>query len=494
MPKKLQIDMPEIFLSSEYPAKRIYNLSKQGEIRKIAPMLYTTNTADSIDGIIRRNLWRTVELLYPGAVISERTAVEMKIAKDGSLFVISDKKRPTAIGGVIIRPKKGAPPQSSDMPFMGNLFMASPARLVLENASPSRAAGGVSRGLTRAELEEYLDNIIKEKGEAAVNKIRDDARKLAPELGLQKEFEIVNKLISSLLQTHEGKMKSKAGLARSRGFPFDSRRALLFAKLYSELERTAPVIRRGGESSKTLAFFEAYFSNFIEGTRFAVAEAEEIVFKNIVPENRPEDAHDIKGTFDIVSNDDEMSKTPKTFDDFINIMQSRHKILMGGRPDKKPGIIKERANQAGSTLFVAPELVIGTFKQGFEIYKRLTTPFSRAVFMMFLVAEVHPFNDGNGRIGRIMMNAELVSAGEQRIIIPTVYRNNYISALKGISQNAITEPIVRTLDFAQKYTGAIDWKNFDGALEMLTRTHALVDPSEAEEEGIRLILPSRIIG
>jgi Fic family protein len=49
--------------------------------------------------------------------------------------------------------------------------------------------------------------------------------------------------------------------------------------------------------------------------------------------------------------------------------------------------------------------------------------------MMFLVAEVHPFADGNGRVARIMMNAELVAARESRIIVPTVFRNNYLMAL-----------------------------------------------------------------
>ena len=35
--------------------------------------------------------------------------------------------------------------------------------------------------------------------------------------------------------------------------------------------------------------------------------------------------------------------------------------------------------------------------------------------MMFLIAEVHPFADGNRRTARIMMNAELAAAGEERI-------------------------------------------------------------------------------
>ncbi len=47
---------------------------------------------------------------------------------------------------------------------------------------------------------------------------------------------------------------------------------------------------------------------------------------------------------------------------------------------------------------------------------------TRAVFMMFLIAEIHPFADGNGRTARIMMNAELVAAGEERIVIPPASR------------------------------------------------------------------------
>lgn len=56
-------------------------------------------------------------------------------------------------------------------------------------------------------------------------------------------------------------------------------------------------------------------------------------------------------------------------------------------------------------------------------------PIARAIYMMFLVTEVHPFDDGNGRIARIMMNAELVNGGSSKIIIPTVYREDYMLAL-----------------------------------------------------------------
>jgi fido (protein-threonine AMPylation protein) len=153
-------------------------------------------------------------------------------------------------------------------------------------------------------------------------------------------------------------------------------------------------------------------------------------------------------------------------------------------------MFKTSANRAGATLFVAPELVAGTLAKGFEFYRSLTAPLHRAIFMMFLISEVHPFADGNGRAARIMMNAELIATGESRIIVPTVYRNDYLMALKGLSQNGITGALVRTLDFAQRYTVAVDFADLDRARFILDRTHAFADPNEAEAAAIRLILPT----
>jgi len=144
----------------------------------------------------------------------------------------------------------------------------------------------------------------------------------------------------------------------------------------------------------------------------------------------------------------------------------------------------------GSTLFVEPDLVEGTLAKGFEIYQSLSSPLHRAIFMMFLVAEVHPFADGNGRAARLMMNAELVAAAESRIIVPTIYRNNYLMALKALSQNGITGALVRALDFAQRYTASIDWADLARARFILDRTNAFADPNEAEAAGIRLVLPT----
>jgi fido (protein-threonine AMPylation protein) len=162
---------------------------------------------------------------------------------------------------------------------------------------------------------------------------------------------------------------------------------------------------------------------------------------------------------------------------------------MAGRPEVRPGEFKTVLNQAGSTLFVSPDLVEGTLRKGFQWLEGLNNPFQRAVYMMFLIAEVHPFGDGNGRCARLMMNAELVAANQARIIIPTIFRNNYLVALKALTHQARSDALIRTLDFAQKYTFLIDWSDFKKAHTMLLATHAFEDSNTADLIGNRLILP-----
>jgi hypothetical protein len=88
-----------------------------------------------------------------------------------------------------------------------------------------------------------------------------------------------------------------------------------------------------------------------------------------------------------------------------------------------------------------------------------------------------------------MMNTELVAAREQRIIVPTVYRSNYLSALKAISNRTSSEPLIRTLDFAQRFSLSIDWTDFQRAELELKAANAFMDSTEADDRGIRLRLP-----
>src|SRR5262249_162499 len=82
-----------------------------------------------------------------------------------------------------------------------------------------------------------------------------------------------------------------------------------------------------------------------------------------------------------------------------------------------------------------------------------------------------------------------VAASEVRIIVPTVYRNNYLMALRALTTNERPDALITTLDFAQRYTAAIDFSDFETARRVFEQTHAFTDPVEADTTGIRLTLP-----
>jgi len=46
--------------------------------------------------------------------------------------------------------------------------------------------------------------------------------------------------------------------------------------------------------------------------------------------------------------------------------------------------------------------------------------------------------------------------------------------------------LIRTLDFAQRFTQSIDWEDFDKAKEQLQEANAFLDPNFADDQGIRL--------
>ena len=483
--------MPEVLISNQRLARAIFQQEKAGRMRKLASRLYTRNLKDSPEKIIERNLWPLVAELLPGALIADRTALENRPSADGSIFLISSHKRDIVLPGVTLRPRPGPAALESDLPFIAGLRIASRARALLENMRPSRARKGMARTFSKLELEERLDEILRHSGEAVLLRMRDEARAIAPQLDLVSEYEQLNALIGALMGTRRAILRSPVAVARAAGWPYDPPRLDLFQRLFTELAESAPITRWGpAKESMALPFFEAYFSNFIEGTEFAVDEAMNIIFKGYIPQMRPADAHDVLGTWQVVSDRNEMARIPRDYEQMVKLLKSRHARIMEGRPEKGPGVFKTEANRAGGTLFVAPELMEGTLAKGYEMYRGLSSPLQRAIFMMFLVAEVHPFADGNGRIARVMMNAELVTEGESRIIVPTIYRNNYLMGLKALSQNRIAGALRRTMDFAQRYTASIDFSSLPAARRMLDDTYAFVDPNEADQSGVRLTIPS----
>ena len=440
---------------------------------------------DAASSIISRNSYYIIGEFFPGAVISHRSALEGGVSREGTIFLTYKYTKKISLPGLTVRLLAGKGAQPGDSPFMDKLFIASRPRALLENLQISRSKGSEKKTLSRARIEDLLDKFCNVYGKEELNKLRDQAQQLAKPMHLEKELRILKQLIGSILGSQPANLlQSEIARARAKGQPYDAARLELFSKLIAALTNKILSSQKDNIHSilelHNLAFFEAYFSNYIEGTEFEVDEAAEIVFHNKLIPNRPEDSHDILSTFQIVANTAEMNKVPTSVKDLITLLKTRHLCLMEFRKDKQPGQFKNIVNRVGNTVFVLPELIEGTLAQAFSLYETLPPGIARAIFMMFVITEIHPFLDGNGRITRIMMNEELVHSGQFRIIIPTVYREDYLLALRKLSRTSDAEPYIKMLTRIHIFTASIDYSRYETALEQLKKSHAFMQPHEGK--------------
>lgn len=485
MEKNLPIHLQEIIFGSSNStiSKKLSKLEEDGEIRKLAPRVYTGNLEDDPEKIISRNLFSVLGHLYPGAILSHRSGLEFKPTSSGQLFLTYKYTKKAKLPGIIIRFLEGPDPIQGDNLIAAGLYASQKERALLENFQPSRKPGPDSKTLTLPEIEERLEQIVRVNGEDELNKMRDTARAISQKLGMTQEFEKLNTLISALLTTHPSTiLQSPIAAARAFGIPYDPSRYELFGRLFQELNQFEFQSLEDQNSSinsyKNFAFFESYFSNYIEGTKFEIDQAKQIIETQKPLPARHEDSHDVLGTYQLVSSRKEMSIIPQTPDEFLILLKYRHKILLSARLDKKPGEFKDLNNFAGQTSFVDMNLVQGTLIKSFEFYNALNHPFARATYIMFAISEVHPFLDGNGRIARVMMNAELVHQKQAKIIIPTVYREDYILALRKLTRQREPEAFIRMLTKIHQFSSKVTGDNMEEMQKFLENSNAFLEPDE----------------
>lgn len=487
MQKKASKDWPEIVigLGEKNTTQSIRRAAKDGALRKIASKIYTSNLIDRPENIIKRHRYQILGRLFPQGVISHRSAFDGGISPDGTVILTYKYTKVVQLPGLTIRLIKGPGPDSEDTPFLEDLYISSRGRAFLENLSTSRKRQGFVKNVSRETIEERLDRMARIYDPEELNRLRDQARQVSVRLKMKQEFGVLDKLIGSFLGTRSTNAhKTEVGRARAQQEPFDPQRIELFAVLAAYLQQQDLPIRKKNavtaQAKINQAFFESYFSNYIEGTIFEIKEAEEIIFENKIFPNRPEDSHDILETFQIISNKKLMETLPESAVQLMTILKERHAVLMGARKDKMPGHFKDVINRAGNTIFVKPEEVKGTLSKGYEFYKKMPSGISKAIFMMFLISEVHPFVDGNGRIARILMNAELDVANQSRIIIPTVFREDYILALRKLSRQLDPAPYVRMLLQAQQFTSSISYQEYHHTLAQFQACNAFLEPNEGK--------------
>jgi hypothetical protein len=461
-------------------ARTIQRRAKAGELARIAEGVYLVeHDPEAQAAIVRRNWSHILAALVPGAVISHRSAYHGGLSADGSIYLShpSNYNRKIELPGVRAILVKGSGPLPGDSPF-GNeqLYFASRPRQLLENLSPERGAHGKSAGAKA--VEERLVSILNAGGEDELNKLRDTARELAKSMALQNEFKKLDKLIGALLATHTaGVLKTKEGKLVAKGTPVDTERMARFEILAAKL-RVEPLPHRSAiavsdPARSNFAFVESYFSNFVEGTEFAIEEARDIALSGRIVRQRPKDSHDILGVFTLAVQSPWRDTVPPFGADFPAELAKRHAVMMDKRPERTPGHFKIEPNRAGGTWFVDPQFVRGTLIEGSSLARSVPEGLPRAIYYAFLISEVHPFSDGNGRISRIVMNAELSRTGDARIIIPTLFHEECVDCQRQLTHQNDPAGFIHALALMQRWTIAFNFSNVDALIEAIKATNAL---------------------
>lgn len=461
------------FVTDDDSQREIRNASRAGKLFRIRNGIYIdTDNETVIDQTIISQWHRIAQFLFKGAIAAFRTADELRPI-EGRVYLLAEnlKRRNVKVGPVEFIVNTGNTRIGVE-PFEPHMMRSNPARLLLENLSLSRPKESISKTLGREWVEKQLLKEIEIRGEEGINRIRDEAQGIANKLNYSDEFDVLNKMVSALLNTHETKgiLQTRVGIAYAKKEPYDEEcieRFNAFAKYLFNIDLMTVAYHYEKASWRNLTFFESYFSNYIEGTEFTIDEAEEIAFSGQENYERHEDSHDLLSHVALSEDHAEMCYVPDSAEALITTLKNRHRILLAQRPDKKPGVFKEKANKAGSTHFVKPALLEGTLVQGFDIYQAIPAGIKKALFMHFLIAECHPFNDGNGRLARIMMNAELVANDLHKLIVPTVSRESYLNGMRqGTRQNNF-RTMVKVLHQLHQYTASINWSDYGEARQTL---------------------------
>jgi hypothetical protein len=486
MPPKNPTRWPTLVWTSDYDPAVVSRAARAGDLHRLAQGLYTPQP--DTRAVALRDWLPILAREYPGAVITDASARAMRPV-DGRLFVDHRRRSRLELPGFTIIPRAGPGPVAGDGEAPDGLWTSSIERGLLDNL-----AERADRSLSEDQVRDWVSYLVETRGVDFLNVVRDRARALAPVIRRQKAFDRLNLMIRRALSTGPSRRTDDASVAPVTGHPVDSARLALLQSLAEHLRdeifEAHPALSRSAPRRRLLPFYEAYFSNYIEGSEFSLDEAAAIVFEGRIPKRRPEDAHDVLGTYRLATDREFAAVAPRDAGAFIGLLQTRHALLMAERPDVGPGELREIGVQAGGTVFPRWELVRGTLLEGFDLGAALFDPLARAVFIHFLVSEVHPFADGNGRISRLAMNAELDAAGMVRIVVPTGFRSEYLSNLTAASMDGSFTGMISAFRQLAAWADRMDFSSRESAEPLLEETNALADPRVAYDRGLKLRFPT----
>lgn len=200
-----------------------------------------------------------------------------------------------------------------------------------------------------------------------------------------------------------------------------------------------------------------YNTNSIEGSTLTLRETYKLLEENIAPKKEYEDIVETKAAEKCLNYIKEYRG--KLNEEFLLGLHKKY------FQESKPfiaGKYKRRQNRVARAKFTPtpPELVPTDMRILFKNYEKNQKkmhPLELAAWTHWKLEAIHPFQDGNGRIGRLVMNLILNRNNYPMIDIKTRNKQSYYSALEKSDKQNSAEPLARHLvkRFIKQYKNAL---------------------------------------
>lgn len=186
----------------------------------------------------------------------------------------------------------------------------------------------------------------------------------------------------------------------------------------------------------------AYTSNAIEGNTLTRKETEMAIEEKITsgakPINDYLEAINHAKAFEFIKTS--AKNNIKIDEEYILQI---HKIILSGIDDTNAGFYRSvRVRISGSQTILPNPLKVPDLMKDFSkwLVKKDGDMLMKAIETHYRLVTIHPFVDGNGRTARLLLNSMLLENGYVPIIIRTIDRRRYLSALETYQTKENSEP------------------------------------------------------
>jgi Fic family protein len=208
-----------------------------------------------------------------------------------------------------------------------------------------------------------------------------------------------------------------------------------------------------------------YNSNALEGNTLTFGETLFFLREGLTSEGKPlKDYLETKNHAEAIEGLEEIiqSKRPLT----ESAIKELHAVLMKG--------MEFSVAKGGHGQLIQKQIHPGMEKllKWYHKAKELD-PVTKAAIFHYRFVAIHPFDDGNGRMARLLMNLILIKAKYPPCIVKTIHRKNYLKALEEVDLKKTFEPFIEFIGLELLDTLAMTLSVLQGKEKAIPETKTL---------------------